>query len=74
MQTGYQLNQKRRKERYQNFLFKCLETYIIYGYHLILRYQGVSIGGGIGSISDILDAAQLICDKVLSHIILSLPY
>ncbi|RWW24491.1 hypothetical protein GW17_00011212 [Ensete ventricosum] len=35
------------------------------------KYQGVSIGGGIGSISDILDAAQLICDKVLSHIILT---
>ncbi|XP_022970764.1 3-oxoacyl-[acyl-carrier-protein] synthase, mitochondrial isoform X2 [Cucurbita maxima] len=25
---------------------------------------GVSIGGGIGSISDVLDAAQLICDKL----------
>ncbi|XP_064948232.1 3-oxoacyl-[acyl-carrier-protein] synthase, mitochondrial isoform X2 [Musa acuminata AAA Group] len=28
---------------------------------------GVSIGGGIGSISDILDAAQLICDKGPNH-------
>ncbi|RRT78386.1 hypothetical protein B296_00024618 [Ensete ventricosum] len=53
------------------FRIRSLETYIIYGYRLILRYQGVSIGGGIGSISDILDAAQLICDKVLSHIILT---
>ncbi|XP_021776012.1 3-oxoacyl-[acyl-carrier-protein] synthase, mitochondrial-like [Chenopodium quinoa] len=25
---------------------------------------GVSIGGGIGSMSDIVDAAQLICEKV----------
>lgn len=30
----------------------------------ILEYQGVSIGGGIGSISDIVEAAQLICEKV----------
>ncbi|XP_064951613.1 3-oxoacyl-[acyl-carrier-protein] synthase, mitochondrial isoform X2 [Musa acuminata AAA Group] len=29
---------------------------------------GVSIGGGIGSISDILDAAQLICDKHLRRL------
>ncbi|CAL9766299.1 unnamed protein product [Musa acuminata subsp. burmannicoides] len=29
---------------------------------------GVSIGGGIGSISDILDAAQLICDKRLRRL------
>ena len=28
------------------------------------KYQGVSIGGGTGSISDILDSAQLICQKV----------
>lgn len=26
--------------------------------------QGVSIGGGTGSIRDILDAAQMICEKV----------
>jgi len=26
-------------------------------------YQGVSIGGGIGSISDILDASQMIIEK-----------
>lgn len=30
------------------------------------EYQGVSIGGGTGSISDILDSAQLICEKVSS--------
>ncbi|XP_023534234.1 3-oxoacyl-[acyl-carrier-protein] synthase, mitochondrial isoform X1 [Cucurbita pepo subsp. pepo] len=29
---------------------------------------GVSIGGGIGSISDVLDAAQLICDKKLRRL------
>uniref|UniRef100_UPI001CB92E9C 3-oxoacyl-[acyl-carrier-protein] synthase, mitochondrial n=1 Tax=Erigeron canadensis TaxID=72917 RepID=UPI001CB92E9C len=29
---------------------------------------GVSIGGGIGSISDILDASQLICDKRLRRL------
>jgi len=27
-------------------------------------YQGVSIGGGIGSISDILDASQMIIENV----------
>lgn len=27
-------------------------------------FQGVSIGGGIGSICDIVDAAKLICEKV----------
>lgn len=31
---------------------------------LAIFYQGVSIGGGTGSISDILDASQLICEKV----------
>lgn len=31
---------------------------------VICFWKGVSIGGGIGSISDILDAAQMICDKV----------
>ena len=31
---------------------------------LAISYQGVSIGGGTGSISDILDASQLICEKV----------
>lgn len=30
----------------------------------MLRNQGVSIGGGIGSICDIVDAAQMICEKV----------
>ncbi|XP_038901541.1 3-oxoacyl-[acyl-carrier-protein] synthase, mitochondrial [Benincasa hispida] len=29
---------------------------------------GVSVGGGIGSISDVLDAAQLICDKKLRRL------
>jgi hypothetical protein len=33
-------------------------------FFLLEEYQGVSIGGGIGSISDILDAAQMICKKV----------
>jgi hypothetical protein len=29
-----------------------------------MLYQGVSIGGGIGSISDILDASQMIIENV----------
>ncbi|XP_020265333.1 3-oxoacyl-[acyl-carrier-protein] synthase, mitochondrial isoform X1 [Asparagus officinalis] len=32
------------------------------------KHQGVSIGGGIGSISDILDASQLICEKRLRRL------
>lgn len=32
--------------------------------YLTYEWQGVSVGGGTGSISDILDAAQLICEKV----------
>ncbi|XP_074341315.1 3-oxoacyl-[acyl-carrier-protein] synthase, mitochondrial-like [Apium graveolens] len=30
--------------------------------------MGVSIGGGIGSISDILDASQIICEKRLRRL------
>jgi hypothetical protein len=33
-------------------------------------YQGVSIGGGIGSISDILDASQMILENVCIHTLL----
>lgn len=33
-------------------------------FFLIEEHQGVSIGGGTGSISDVLDAAQMICEKV----------
>lgn len=43
-------------------VFVCLD----FGYMLYAnrRQQGVSIGGGIGSMCDIVDAAQLICEKV----------
>lgn len=44
-------------------LFSFVKILAIYCL-LMRRLQGVSIGGGIGSMSDIVDAAQLICEKV----------
>lgn len=41
------------------FSFCCFYIFLTW------KNQGVSIGGGIGSIGDILDASQLICEKVI---------
>lgn len=44
-----------------NFFYNFLALYFNFKTN-----QGVSIGGGTGSVSDMLDSAQLICEKVSS--------
>ena len=67
MQIGCLQKMRRKKERYQLLLWKLIFLLYVYlwaaGIWLEL-YQGVSIGGGIGSISDILDASQMIIENV----------
>ena len=62
MQIGCLQKMRRKRERYQLLLWKLIFLLYVYlwaaGIWLEL-YQGVSIGGGIGSISNILDASQM---------------
>ena len=62
VQIGCLQKMRRKKERYQLLLWKLIFLLYMYlwavGIWLEL-YQGVSIGGGIGSISNILDASQM---------------
>ena len=46
------------------FSIPWLYAFFIFYFFKLEEHQGVSIGGGIGSITDILDAAQMICEKV----------
>jgi N-acetylglucosamine kinase-like BadF-type ATPase len=66
---GFPLSRNTRKERYAIFdiinynLFLTIDKSIAL-YFNFKSNQGVSIGGGTGSVSDMLDSAQLICEKV----------
>ncbi|KAL2925037.1 3-oxoacyl-[acyl-carrier-protein] synthase mitochondrial [Bienertia sinuspersici] len=40
----------------------------VHRFRTSIHFKGVSIGGGIGSMSDIVDAAQLICEKRLRRL------
>lgn len=53
------------------FFFPYHGYMLFFFFFKLEEHQGVSIGGGIGSITDILDAAQMICEKVcLSYTVL----
>ena len=65
---GFPLSRNTRKERYAIFnMVDWLQPIFDNSFALYFNFksnQGVSIGGGIGSVSDMLDSAQLICEKV----------
>jgi hypothetical protein len=58
----------------KNYIFliltECLLHYIYSCFANFDDNQGVSIGGGIGSISDILDASKLVNEKVNIFLVL----